>query len=284
MNMPTSLSRTSERHARVLRQVDASIAAMSRWRLLRASGAPAAPGAAPEGRVKTPNRFCPTPRAMVFSNGRTLTIGGPNMPRQLSAGRRAEQLTPADAPRDPTDPGASADSRRESAQPGEWPADAIERRPLDTLVPYARNARLHSDAQIAQIAASMREWGWTAPVLVSESGTIIAGHGRVLAARKLGIATVPVVVARGWSDEKIRAYVIADNRLAENAAWDREMLGTELASLQSMFDLSLTGFSSGEIEALCVTELPDLGVEYNEHAADAVKLVTCPACGHQFPK
>ena len=203
------------------------------------------------------------------------------MPRQSIVKRRAEQLEPADAPREqPAD--AAGEVQVEGA--AEWPADAIERRPLDTLIPYARNARLHSDAQVAQIAASMREWGWTAPVLVSESGTIIAGHGRVMAARKLGIDTVPVMVARGWSDEKVRAYVIADNRLAENAAWDREMLGAELASLQSMFDLSLTGFSKGEIDALCVVELPELGVEYDERAADDVTMLTCPACGHQFPK
>ncbi|WP_408363593.1 ParB/Srx family N-terminal domain-containing protein [Paraburkholderia sp. RL18-103-BIB-C] len=203
------------------------------------------------------------------------------MGRQSSAARTAEQPTPADASREPAD-AAGEDVQIERA--AGWPADAIERRALDTLVPYARNARLHSDAQVAQIAASMREWGWTAPVLVSESGTIIAGHGRVMAARKLDIDTVPVMVARGWSDEKVRAYVIADNRLAENAAWDREMLGAELASLQSLFDLSLTGFSKGEIDALCVVELPDLGVEYDEGAADGVTMLTCPACGHQFPK
>lgn len=130
----------------------------------------------------------------------------------------------------------------------------------------------------------MREWGWTAPILVSDDGTIIAGHGRVMAARKLGLDAAPVMVARGWSPGKIAAYVIADNRLAENAAWDRDMLGAELASLQGAFDLSLTGFSTGEIDALCVIELPDLGVEYDENAANGVKYVTCPKCGHEFPR
>src|SRR5258708_5919331 len=92
-----------------------------------------------------------------------------------------------------------------------WPADAIERRPLADLVPYARNARTHSDEQIAQLAASITEWGWTMPVLVDEGGMIIAGHGRVLAAARLGIGEVPVMVARDWSDVQKQAYVLADN-------------------------------------------------------------------------
>jgi ParB-like chromosome segregation protein Spo0J len=106
----------------------------------------------------------------------------------------------------------------------EWPADKVERWQLDRLVPYARNARTHSDAQVAQIAASVREWGWTVPVLVDESGMLIAGHGRVLAARKLGLSEIPVMVARGWSVAQKRAYVIADNKLTLNAGWDPEML------------------------------------------------------------
>src|SRR6187402_172575 len=89
-----------------------------------------------------------------------------------------------------------------------WPADAVERRPVAALVPYARNARTHSDEQVAQIAASIREWGWTSPVLVDESGGIIAGHGRVLAAQRLGLPEVPVMVAADWSEAQKRAYVI----------------------------------------------------------------------------
>jgi ParB-like chromosome segregation protein Spo0J len=172
----------------------------------------------------------------------------------------------------------------ETSPAAPWPALNIERRPLTSLVPYARNARLHSDVQINQIAASMREWGWTQPVLVSENDTIIAGHGRVLAGLRLGLDEVPVMVARGWSEPKIRAYVIADNRLAENAAWDREMLGAELAELRDVFDLSLTGFTLGEIDAMAITDLPDLGVEYDEHSAEGVKMIKCPACGHEFPR
>ena len=95
----------------------------------------------------------------------------------------------------------------------EWPADQVERWPLTKLIPYARNARTHSDEQIKQIAASIREWGWTAPVLVDEHGTLIAGHGRVLAAQLLGITDVPTIVARGWTHAQIQAYRLADNQL-----------------------------------------------------------------------
>ena len=95
------------------------------------------------------------------------------------------------------------------------------------LIPNARNARTHSDEQIAQIAASIKEWGWTIPVLVDEAGGIIAGHGRVLAAQLLGIETVPVMIA-GWSDAKKRAYMLADNKLTLNGDWDLEQLAIEI--------------------------------------------------------
>jgi ParB-like chromosome segregation protein Spo0J len=125
----------------------------------------------------------------------------------------------------------------------EWPADKVERRPIDALIPYARNARTHSEEQVAQIAASIREWGWTVPVLVDEAGGIIAGHGRVMAARKLGLAEVPVMVAAGWSEAQKRAYVLADNKLALNAGWDYGFLAQELADLQEIdFNIALTGF------------------------------------------
>src|SRR4051794_39415061 len=133
-------------------------------------------------------------------------------------------------------------------QTAPWPADAVERRPVAALVPYARNARTHSPAQVAQIAASIREWGWTNPVLVDEDSGIIAGHGRVLAAQKLGMAEVPVMVARGWTEAQRRAYVLADNRLAQNAGWDDEMLRLELGDLLlEGFDLGLTGFGTDEL-------------------------------------
>jgi DNA modification methylase len=132
-----------------------------------------------------------------------------------------------------------------------WPADHVERWSLSRLTPYARNARTHSPAQVAQIAASIREWGWTVPVLVDETGSIIAGHGRVLAAQHLALPEVPVMVARGWSEAKRRAYVLADNKLTLNGGWDDDMLRTELADLAGMgADLSLTGFSTEEVQAL----------------------------------
>lgn len=129
-----------------------------------------------------------------------------------------------------------------------WPADAVERRPIKSLIPYARNSRTHSPEQVDQIAASIREWGWTTPVLVDEEGTLIAGHGRVMAAKKLGIADVPVMTATGWTDAQKKAYVLADNKLSLNAGWDNDLLKLELQELQELdFNLDLTGFSDTEI-------------------------------------
>jgi hypothetical protein len=125
----------------------------------------------------------------------------------------------------------------------QWPADKVERRAVDSLIPYARNARTHSDEQVAQIAASIREWGWTVPVLIDEDGGLIAGHGRIMAARKLGLTDVPAMVATGWSEAQKRAYVLADNQLALNAGWDTELLSTEIKELDGLnFDLGLLGF------------------------------------------
>jgi DNA modification methylase len=136
------------------------------------------------------------------------------------------------------------------------PADKVEKWAIDKLVPYARNARTHSDEQVGQIAASIKEWGWTTPILVDETGSIIAGHGRTLAAQRLQMTEVPVMVAKGWSDAKKRAYVLADNKLALNAGWDNEMLRLELGELQDMdFNLDLTGFTAEEIAALMPVEL-----------------------------
>ena len=131
------------------------------------------------------------------------------------------------------------------------PADKVERWDITRLTPYARNSRTHSDEQIGQIAASIKEWGWTTPVLVDEDGSIIAGHGRTLAAQRLKMTEVPVMVAKGWSDAKKRAYVIADNKLALNAGWDNEQLALELGEIGELgFDLDLTGFTADEIAAL----------------------------------
>lgn len=130
----------------------------------------------------------------------------------------------------------------------EWPADKVERRLVAELIPYARNARTHSDAQVAQIAASITEWGWTTPVLVDETGSIIAGHGRVMAARKLGLEDVPVMVASGWSEAQKKAYVLADNQLALNAGWDIDLLKIEIGDLDAEgFNLDLIGFDQIEL-------------------------------------
>lgn len=123
--------------------------------------------------------------------------------------------------------------------------------PIDKLVPYAGNARTHSDAQVAQIAASIREFGWTNPVLIRDDFTTIAGHGRVLAARKLGLTAVPCLRLSHLTDAQVRAYVIADNKLSENAGWDDAILSSELKALVAEgFKIDVVGFSDQELNAL----------------------------------
>ncbi len=141
-----------------------------------------------------------------------------------------------------------------------WPADKVERRSVASLVPYARNPRTHSPEQVDQIAASIREWGWTVPVLVDEQGGLIAGHGRVMAAKLLGLEEIPVMVAAGWTEAQKRAYVIADNKLTLNGGWDDELLKVEVGDLKALdFDLGLIGFSLGEIGALSDAAAPGEG-------------------------
>ncbi|MEJ6847515.1 DNA methyltransferase [Sinorhizobium fredii] len=129
-----------------------------------------------------------------------------------------------------------------------WPADAVERRPLSSLKHYAANARTHSPEQVAQIAASIREFGFTIPLLVDEAGELIAGHGRALAAKEMGLELVPVMVARGWTQKQIKAYRLADNQLALNAGWDVKLLAAELETLPDM--AALIGFSERELRRL----------------------------------
>jgi len=129
------------------------------------------------------------------------------------------------------------------------------------LIPYARNSRTHSEAQVSKIAASIREFGFLNPVIVDGSSGIIAGHGRIMAAQKLGIETVPVIEASHLTDAQRRAYVIADNRLALDAGWDDEMLRVEFAELEELgFDLELTGFTLDEIGALDFDEGESVGM------------------------
>jgi ParB-like chromosome segregation protein Spo0J len=127
----------------------------------------------------------------------------------------------------------------------------IQYKPIQDLIPYARNSRTHNDAQVAQIAASIKEFGWTNPVLLDGENGIIAGHGRVLAAQKLGETEVPTIELSHMDENQKRAYIIADNKLALNAGWDNEMLALEVADLKDAgYDLGLTGFSLDEIAAL----------------------------------
>lgn len=165
----------------------------------------------------------------------------------------------------------------------EWPADKVERREVSSLIPYARNARTHSDEQVGQIAASIREWGWTVPVLVDESGLLIAGHGRLLAAQKLGIAEVPVMTAAGWTDAQKQAYILADNQLALNADWDMDKLSVEIGDLdQSGFDMALMGFGANELEQIMFNGNFGPGSEDDQGQLDQTKPITCPACGNEW--
>ena len=135
---------------------------------------------------------------------------------------------------------------------------AIEQRPLDSLIPYARNARTHSEDQVALIAGSIREFGWTNPILVDGANGVIAGHGRVLAARKLGLAFVPVIELAHLSDAQKKALVLADNKLAERAGWDSELLALEVADLAELgVDLGSLGFEAAEIDKLLRGDAPD---------------------------
>jgi hypothetical protein len=125
----------------------------------------------------------------------------------------------------------------------------IRQQHINKLIPYARNSRTHSDEQVLQIAASIREFGWTNPVLVDKNNTIIAGHGRVLAARKLGIEEVPTISLEHLTEGQVRAYVIADNKLGLNAGWDDGLLISELEALkEDGFDIGIIGFTEKELD------------------------------------
>ena len=152
-----------------------------------------------------------------------------------------------------------------------WLANKIEQWPTAKLLPYARNARTHSDDQVAQIAASIAEFGFTNPILAGSDGIIVAGHGRLAAAQKLGLEIVPVVVLDHLSPTQRRALVIADNRIAENAGWDDAMLRIELEALQlEGFDLDITGFDTDALAELIAGEEPDNEGQTDEDAVPEV--------------
>ncbi len=152
-----------------------------------------------------------------------------------------------------------------------WLADKIEQWPTAKLLPYARNARTHSDDQVAQIAASIAEFGFTNPILAGSDGIIVAGHGRLAAAQKLGLEIVPVVVLDHLTQTQRRALVIADNRIAENAGWDDAMLRIELEALQlEGFDLDITGFDADALAELIAGDEPDNEGQTDEDAVPEV--------------
>ena len=161
----------------------------------------------------------------------------------------------------------------------------IENIPTDKLIPYARNSRTHSETQVAQIAGSIREFGFTNPVLIDAKNGIIAGHGRVMAAQKLGLKDVPCIRLDHLTETQRKAYIIADNKLALNSGWDEEMLGLELADLREMdFDLGLIGFDADEIEKALnpqepKSESPDEFPEVDENIDTDHQ---CPKCGYQW--
>jgi ParB-like chromosome segregation protein Spo0J len=150
----------------------------------------------------------------------------------------------------------------------------IEKRPVATLAPYAQNARTHTDEQIAEIAASIKQFGWTVPVLVDGDAGIIAGHGRVLAAEKLGMTEVPVIELRHLTPEQVRAYRIADNKLTENGGWDDALLADEMKELDAAgFDVNVLGFSGEELSELIKnTEAKVVNVELGAPAMTWVLL------------
>lgn len=145
------------------------------------------------------------------------------------------------------------------------------------LIPYARNSRTHSEQQVAQVAQSIRQFGFTNPVLIDANGVIVAGHGRVMAAKSIGMASVPCIRLGHLNEAQIRAYVIADNKLAENAGWDDEMLRLEMQHLQSVdFDLSLIGFADEELEDLLQDDdPPQQGMTDADQVPEAQRTVIC---------
>ena len=161
----------------------------------------------------------------------------------------------------------------------------ITQKKIDSLIPYVKNSRTHSDEQVAQIAASIKEFGWTNPILVDGSNGIIAGHGRLLAARKLGYTDVPTIELADLTETQKKAYIIADNRLALNAGWDNEMLTIELNDLfADGFALNILGFNNDEISKLL--DEPDFqpATEEEQGKLDELdpKWIACPHCGKEF--
>jgi ParB-like chromosome segregation protein Spo0J len=152
------------------------------------------------------------------------------------------------------------------------------------LKPYGKNARTHTEDQISQIVASIREFGWTNPVLIDSKMGVIAGHARLEAAKRLEMTEVPCIILSGLTEAQKKAYVIADNQLALNAGWDEKLLSMEFADLKNLgFNLDLLGFNPSELADITMGKEVNQP-EYDESASETVSMVECPNCGHSFPK
>ena len=152
------------------------------------------------------------------------------------------------------------------------------------LIPYANNPRTHSDQQVAQVAASIQEFGFNNPILIDEHNSIIAGHGRLAAAQKLNMNTVPTILLEGLSEAQRKAYIIADNKLTENSAWDYELLEIEIDRLKEFdLNLDLTGFEPQELQDILGIGLEQKSedVEFKE-VSEAMLNHECPKCGFEF--
>ena len=183
-----------------------------------------------------------------------------------------------------------------------WVADKVERKSVSKLIPYERNPKIHSDSQIMQLANSIKQWGWTIPILIDEKDMVIAGHGRLFAAQQLGMEEVPTMTAKGWTEEQKRSYVIADNKLAENSEWDTGLYFEELKALSNDdFDLTLMGvdidlsafnytpalepdFQASNFDEDSMLSAQDkLTSDHNNRLGGVAKVdVMCPHCGEQF--
>ena len=156
---------------------------------------------------------------------------------------------------------------------------------VNDLIPYINNSRTHSEEQINQIVASINEFGFTNPLLIDEKDNIIAGHGRLLASKKLKMEEVPCIVLEGLTEAQKKAYIIADNKMALNAGWDFNLLSLELENLKELdFDLELTGFTVDEIDGLLNTneDIEDNDYEEQDLKENNTQLHKCPECGCEF--
>ena len=161
----------------------------------------------------------------------------------------------------------------------------VKYRKVEDLIPYVNNSRKHSDEQVAQIASSIKEFGWTNPILIDGTNSIIAGHGRLMAARKLKMEEVPTIELSHLTDTQRKALVIADNKLALNADWDNNLLTIELDELlKDGFALDILGFNEQEIKIIMQEVNFDVGSEEDQGKLDQLdpKWICCPHCGKEF--